>query len=98
MNYQPARGSVSVSPGVPALVTVQFVPVVSPTQPGPTASSLPTWAVGVGIAFLLIGATGLAATAYRIRSRRLARGRALVDRLSDGDWELGEAPELGPKR
>ena len=41
---------------------------------------------GIGIAFLLIGACGLALTAYRSRSRQKLRGQRLVARISESEW------------
>jgi hypothetical protein len=95
--YRLASGPVEVSGTPPATVTVLFVPV----SPGPSSNgsgaALPGWAVGVGIGFVLIGAVGLAATVYRLRSRQRSEGRELVDRLLDraGDFEESQLTGTG---
>jgi hypothetical protein len=88
--------------GVDTTTTVKlpFLPS-SPSPSNATASAVPTWAVGIGVGFVLVGAIGIGATFYRIRSRRREQGKELVGNLLDraGEFEEGEiiAPGGDPR-
>jgi hypothetical protein len=101
--YHALSGSVAVSPTTTApAITVDFAPVL-PTQPQPTNTSVAAgpisgWAVGVGAAFVLIGAVGILMTVYRARRVRRDRGSSAVQQLFETEWEPDGQGEPLPRK
>jgi hypothetical protein len=89
--YAANVGRVSVSGTAGATVPVDFVPVSSSPGPGSSPLLVSGWAPAIGLAFLLVGGSGLAVTAYRHRERERERGRLLVEGLYRADRETGAA-------
>jgi hypothetical protein len=97
--YWVKSGTIEVPGAAVQGVVVGFAPGSGP-PPSAVDLGLPGWAAGVGVAFLVIGASGLTLTAYRYRAKEEERGRVLVARLFDTDWELNgeKGPTVGKSR
>ncbi|HUI38746.1 MAG TPA: hypothetical protein VLY85_03840, partial [Thermoplasmata archaeon] len=94
--YTRASGNVTVSGTAPTSVPVSFQPLGS-VGPGASGLPVPAWAAWIGVAFLVLGASGLGLTVYRSRARERAMGSALAARLFDTEWTRDGDGEPEPR-
>jgi hypothetical protein len=96
--YAAVSGSVAVSVAAPPPpITVAFAPAlpIAPTNSTPLAISASE--VGVGIAFVLVGAVGILLTVYRAQRMRKERGVSAVRQLLETEWEPDREGEPLPR-
>ncbi|MCI4341446.1 MAG: YncE family protein [Thermoplasmata archaeon] len=83
--YVASSGSVTIHARTAASVTVPFV-AIGPQSPHHSSSSA-AWNEVIAIGVALVTLSGLAVVTYRSRLREVARGRLLVERIAETDWE-----------
>jgi YVTN family beta-propeller protein len=93
-SYGASPGSVEVLGSAPTTLAVGFSLGTGPPNTQPV---VPGWAVGLGIALLLIGAIGLAMTTTRYRAQERRRGRVAVARMGAIDWSRDESGDPSPR-
>jgi hypothetical protein len=87
--YSVAPGTDEVSGGFGSTVGLAFAPDAG-SHSGPPNLLLAGWTMAIGIALLVLGASGLSATAYRYRARERERGRVAVAQIFAASWVLDE--------
>ena len=90
--YRSSPSSLEVS-GMPLIVPIHFGPKGGGSTTNGTGVLLTGWAAGVGVALLVIGASGLGMTVLRSRARQRQRGERLVARLAETEWVRDENGE-----
>jgi YVTN family beta-propeller protein len=97
LGYKLLGGTVNVTGIAARSVSLYFVAIPSgPSSGGGPLASLPTGALGVGLAFILIGVAGLTGTVYRRRVRTGREGKALVAQMKGVEWEADSNGEPAP--